>query len=327
MGSRLKRGVGIVAAAGLGVLGVFVVASTAAPSSPQAAGTRLSMRAATDAASRQAPTLPATTSNTASTSTTLKAPTTAAPVRPTQRADATAPTGPSPTTTVAPASSPFTAAAPGTLLDTILPAEPPTAPGQATYLGIVVLNPDGSGRRILASGNYYDPLWTPDGRFVVFQDDTTNAILSVPYQGGTVTQLGVGRSAAVSPDGTRLAYGALGLSGGVPGEIVVQPIATTPSGLEDRGSPTEATDPAVDISWSPNGEDLLYGRVITGSALGAPATGHIIIRPVAGGDPVDLLAGAPVEANLAQVPRFSPDGSTVSFTPCCGSGRRVSAPI
>ncbi|MDQ1426702.1 MAG: hypothetical protein QOK39_178, partial [Acidimicrobiaceae bacterium] len=110
----------------------------------------------------------------------------------------------------------------------------PNHPGSSSGpVGIATMAADGSQRRVLATGRYYAPRWTPDGRFVVFSGDSspTGNTLAVAAAGGEITTLADVGGAIVSPDGTRLAYNRAGT-------MVIQPIAETSAALVDSGPAT-----------------------------------------------------------------------------------------
>ena len=70
---------------------------------------------------------------------------------------------------------------------------------------LVVVRPDGSDRREIGAGE--DPAWSPDNQHVYARRD--DMIVRVPAQGGAavvIADTDRGRSPAVSPDGTRLAF-------------------------------------------------------------------------------------------------------------------------
>jgi hypothetical protein len=214
-----------------------------------------------------------------------------------------------PTTT---APTPALRAAPiGTLV--AVATTPNAAPSEPIHSGVYVLNADGSGIRELAGDNYYNPIWTPDGRFVILQDSITDAIVAVPYAGGPTTQLARGLWPALSPDGTLLAYSTFQVPGAAAAEVVIQPLSDTKSALVDGGPATQFSDTAYQISWSPDGEKLVYGRFLPPGPLNVGPGGDLIVSNPDGSDQVDLLAGKNTRAELESPPLFSPDGSTIEF--------------
>ena len=91
-------------------------------------------------------------------------------------------------TTVAPVASPAT----GRLAVTVMSS----ADGSTGPDGIATMAANGSNRQVLITGTYNDPQWTPDGRFIVFQNFATDAILAIPAGGGLISHLGTATSAA-----------------------------------------------------------------------------------------------------------------------------------
>ena len=80
--------------------------------------------------------------------------------------------------------------------------------------GLAMMNRDGSGKRLLAEGGIQErdpPVWSPDGRTIVFVDPVTFDILAIDANGGRPRWLYDGdarttKQLAWSPDGTRLAF-------------------------------------------------------------------------------------------------------------------------
>src|SRR6187549_1895511 len=73
-----------------------------------------------------------------------------------------------------------------------------------TAIGIYVINPDGSGRRRLASGYDEDPVWSADGRKIAFSDIDTSGVIVMNADGSNKKRVADGESPAWLPDGTRL---------------------------------------------------------------------------------------------------------------------------
>jgi TolB protein len=73
--------------------------------------------------------------------------------------------------------------------------------------GLYVVNPDGSGRRLLDSRRGGYPDWSPDGTKIVYECITTRLEVCVyDTSGGVRTVLGLGSTPAWSPDGTRIVF-------------------------------------------------------------------------------------------------------------------------
>ena len=71
---------------------------------------------------------------------------------------------------------------------------------------LIVMNADGSGRRVVASGGSR-PLWMPDGQRIVFQfqEQSGSSIAIVPADGGSVETLRTGFGFDISRDGSIIA--------------------------------------------------------------------------------------------------------------------------
>jgi hypothetical protein len=178
----------------------------------------------------------------------------------------------------------------------------PNHPGSSSGpIGIATMAADGSARRVVATGRYFAPRWTPDGRFVVFSSDSTpsGATLAVAATGGVVTTLADGGGGIVSPDGARLAYNRAGA-------MVIQSIVETSAGLVASGATTTVAVPGAVMVWSPDGRSLLY-------SIGMGPQSGLGIVNVDGTNAHDLLAGTGKRMIGGDQPDFSADGATVSF--------------
>ena len=172
--------------------------------------------------------------------------------------------------------------------------------------GIETMAADGSDRRVLVTGAYFDPQWTPDGRFVLFDSYGADAMWAVPAEGGPLTQLGAAVAGVISPDGTRVAQDVATASGDTTLALVVQPVAETAAGLVTNGPASPLGVNGVSPVWSPDGRQILYATEMGSSSdlavVNADGTGNR-----------DLLGSAPVKAVGTDRPGFSPSGTTISF--------------
>jgi Tol biopolymer transport system component len=82
--------------------------------------------------------------------------------------------------------------------------------GRGAASGIYVMNPDGSGQRLLANGDWGTPAWSPDGSKIAFQKvgrGDEQDIYVVERDGSGLHLLRrQGWSPSWSPDGTKIAY-------------------------------------------------------------------------------------------------------------------------
>ncbi len=174
--------------------------------------------------------------------------------------------------------------------------------GASGSRAIATMAADGSSERVLATGNYFHPRWTPDGRFVVFDSTDVFASWAVPAGGGPVTRLGDGASAVVSPDGARIInVMAVPYATGPP-LLTVQKIAETAAGLVTVGPATALGVSGVGPVWSPDGRHILYGNQMGGSS-----SLTIVNADGTGGREL------PVNASGMDSAGFSADSSTISF--------------
>jgi Tol biopolymer transport system component len=152
---------------------------------------------------------------------------------------------------------------------------------------LFVIRSDGKGRRRLSSrGEAYAPDWSPDGRTVVYDDESRSpraAIVVQPLRGRSyVVARGEVSTPKWSPDGRWIAYA------GKHGLALVRPNGT--------GTHIAARGPISSFAWSPNGRKLAFG---TG------ARGKLVVVSREGGAPRRIhLRGAQSVASLS----WSPDG-------------------
>ena len=163
---------------------------------------------------------------------------------------------------------------------------------------IFVMEPDGSGVRLLARTNRYDrrPDWSPDGSRIVF--DTYGEIWVASVDDSQVTQIQVstpdGWPAAPiwSPNGRWIAltsYDSSTINGivHITRLWVVRPDGTDRRPLDDRKP--DFWDWQLEPSWSPDGRSIAFiGGTVTENARAAPSSLDIGIVDVRTGEVVYL---------------------------------------
>jgi serine/threonine protein kinase len=158
---------------------------------------------------------------------------------------------------------------------------------------------------------------TPDGKWVVYQSfvttDSMVRIFKAPTDGGTPVELFRGTIAAppaVSPDGSRVAYGKIdGQGAGAKSKIVVQ---TLGSGANVAGLPAQEIEmPSTSnwqrLGWTPDGRALTYVKNTTGNRE------NLYMQPLDGGAPVQLTHFDSEPALVASY-AWSRDGKKLAIT-------------
>lgn len=114
---------------------------------------------------------------------------------------------------------------------------------------LVVQNIDGTGAKVVATGDNLSPAWSPDGTKLAFV--RAGQLYTMGADGSNPQPLGINASVnfhvSWSPDGTRIAFGA-----GNPAQVEIVSLAdrsVTPLGsVPQAGNPT----------WSPDGSKLVF---------------------------------------------------------------------
>ena len=169
--------------------------------------------------------------------------------------------------------------------------------------GLVTVNLDGSGYRLLVPGNqsYAFPSWSPDGTAIVYNSDVRVGVLYKVDLQGTVTRL---TPSAAMPSETWPRYSADGqfiyFSGGYyPDSIDTYRMRADGTGARTRVTPTR---PGSTRYWkaspSPDGTLLAYSE--------AGFTLHVL-NLLSGIDRVIPIVGD------AEAPRFDPSGQWIAF--------------
>jgi Tol biopolymer transport system component len=129
--------------------------------------------------------------------------------------------------------------------------------------GLVVVSPEGSGRRILTKDLGGPFAWSPDGTRFAFIGDLPSRIFVIGADGRGSTPLaevGAGDELAWSPDGRRLAWLAFrGQRVGVPFPNRTEIVVAKPDGGEAKTITDEAFGTRIDAPiWSADGQRIYY---------------------------------------------------------------------
>lgn len=162
---------------------------------------------------------------------------------------------------------------------------------------VVVQNVDGTGAKVLATGDNVSPTWSPDDSQIAFVRSGVlwlmNADGSNPHALGL--SINVDYYLAWSPDGSELA-----VASGDPSQIQLVNLATkavTPlAGASEEDSP----------AWSPDGKHLAFSEQLTSSLYLAPVSGGTV------GSAVELTTCTNPCLRDTE-PAFSPDGALIAF--------------
>ena len=182
---------------------------------------------------------------------------------------------------------------------------------------LYVMNDDGSQVRRLTDNGFKEgrPIWSPDGRYIVFMRDINSAVVGQPQQihnfvmhadgshPQNLTQpLGIaGGNATWSPDGQSLL---ISIWRNKTHDIATLDIANSTVGYlthnpEKRGGSTAP-------SWSPNGRHIVYEQTQI-------AHGRTIYKMDANGKhAMELLPGN--GKTMRNFPRWSPDGKYILYS-------------
>jgi Tol biopolymer transport system component len=176
---------------------------------------------------------------------------------------------------------------------------------------VTVVAADGSGtRKVVATaprGEILDEVrWAAGGRFVY--EDSNYTLRSIDPASNVVARLGtvgvtggVGEAFALSPNRRQVAFTApCGCN--VPQGTAVHLVATAGGVVRGLARPPDALD--SDPSFSPDGKDLVFSRVVVGKS--APRNLSIVVESTRGGAARSLGVNG-------ERPVFSPNGRWIAF--------------
>lgn len=219
------------------------------------------------------------------------------------------------------------------------PGDVPSPPGteivfqakSSTANDIYVVNADGSGLTNLTPDHPANgaPSWSGDGRQVYFlssnREGHTGSGLYVMKPDGTDVRLvidGIVRPYAVSPDGTRIVFGELGLEGPLYHNVDLFVTNADGSGrtlIVDIPCPYLDSCPQLNgLAWSPDGQRIAYSVQSAGHA--GYTYGSIGIVNADGTGQLYLSTGGARSAD----PAWSPDGQRIAYS--SGDGATIPYP-
>ncbi|PVG82012.1 hypothetical protein DDE18_15095 [Nocardioides gansuensis] len=184
------------------------------------------------------------------------------------------------------------------------PAEPLGMP----HVELVVLNADGTERRIAQADRFLDGSFSPDGSQVIYSGYGEGGILSVDSDGGTPEiLLPAGNevyNAVISPDGTRIAY----FTGAGDHSHILRVMKSDGTDIRVVSDEWNEAGHIRDLAWSPDGRRLMVAGDVGQagiSIIGVDGSGLTRITGGGGADGSDTGGG---------LPAWSPDGARISFT-------------
>lgn len=196
------------------------------------------------------------------------------------------------------------------------PTDVPVASGRIVFIQgfrsaaeIVVMDADGSGRRVLTSNSVYDgePDWSPDGTLIAFESErgASRDIYIMNADGSNVRQLtsdsGEERNPDWSPDGQLIVYEARSTSADeASSELYVIQVS---SGAITRLTSNDYGDRAP--KFSPDGTRITFMTMAHGKW-------QVALMEYPSGNSLGVYE-CPEQAPACRFPSWSPDGAQIAF--------------
>jgi Tol biopolymer transport system component len=153
------------------------------------------------------------------------------------------------------------------------------------------------------------PVWSPDGKTLYYTVMDTIASRDMETEAETVLYTGNVGNIALSPDGGSLAFTTDAYSGAKEHMLQILPVSGGEPRVVYRSTESDPFAPRTSLSWSPDGEYLIFSTGLSPEALEDDTEVELWRVPVKGGDPESLGIKMPYLRNA----RIHPDGQRVAF--------------